>query len=165
MLKNILLLLTIVSLPGCFGHQPKVNTGLEGNPMPSFNLLLIDSATRLNTQNIPTGEPIILFYFSPECPYCKAQTETIVNNMQSMQNIRFYFFSSYPVSFVRQYAEQYQLNKFTNITVGQDYENYFGNYFKVEGIPYIVIYNKDKIMKQALIGSVGANIIKDISLR
>lgn len=154
-----------VSLLGCFGHQPTMTTGLEGKPLPTFNLLLTDSMTKIKTDNIPTGSPIVLFYFSPYCPYCKAQTETMINNMKSMQNIRFYFLSSFPLPLIRQYAEYYKLDKFSNIIVGQDYENYFGIYFKVPGVPYMAIYGKDKLLIQSLVGNVGYNLVKDIALK
>jgi thiol-disulfide isomerase/thioredoxin len=162
-MKKLLYVLILVALTGCFGKTPEVKTGKEGKPMPSFNLLLMDSITRLNTSSIPTGQPIVLFLFNPYCPYCRAQTEEITKEIKSLSNIRFYFFSIYSHNEIKGYYKHYQLSRFTNISVGQDYDNYFGNYYPVSGVPYLAIYDINKKLKKVLIGKVGINLIKDIA--
>ena len=163
MTKNILVLFLAASLSSCFGKQSQLKTGLEGKPMPSFDLLLTDSTTMLNTSKIPSGEPIVLFYFSPNCTYCKAQTEDIMSKLETMSGIRFYFFSSFPLTNIRQYAIHYQLQRHQNVVVGKDVDNYFSNYYNTPGVPYTAIYGKDKYLKRAIIGKVGINLIRDIA--
>jgi thiol-disulfide isomerase/thioredoxin len=160
-MKYITILVLASCLAGCFGRKPE-KTGLEGKPMPAFNLLLMDSTTRINTSSFPSGEPIVMFFFSPYCPYCRAQTEDIIANMKSFTNIRFYMLTNLPLSQLKHYYNHYRLDKYPNIVVAQDYNSYFVNYFKVTGVPYMAIYSKDKQLKQVLIGKVGTDLIKDI---
>jgi len=161
-MKNILFSLLLALLLGCSGPPP-IRTGLEGKKLPSFNLLLMDSATKLNTDAIPAGKPIVLLYFSPECPFCQAETEEIVSRIQSLSDIRFYFFTPYPFGQLRNYYSHYELEKYPNITVGRDYTASFGRYFKTQAVPYMAIYNKDKRLKQVYIGKLSAGEIKDIA--
>lgn len=164
-MKSIIFyLILFVGVRGCFQNQPTVHTEMEGKPIPSFKLLSVDSTGQINTDNI-TSYPIVLFYFSPNCPYCRAQTETIVKNIQSLKQIQFYFFSNFPLTPIRNFSEKYQLNKFENIVVGQDYENFFGDHFKTPGVPYMAVYGKNKLLKQVLIGTVNPSLLKDIAFQ
>src|ERR1017187_9633529 len=128
-MKIVTILLVLTNLSGCFSGT-KEKTGLEGKPLPSFTLLLADSTTHFSTSDIPSGSPIVLFLFGPFCPYSRAEMEDIVNNIQSLKDIRFYIFTtaSYP-DFLRFYTD-YHLNKYSNLTVGIDYNDFFSGYFK-----------------------------------
>ena len=164
-MRNVIFLLLIFGLFGCFGHNPSIKTGLEGKSLPSFQLLLMDSVTRYSTSNIPDGSPIVLFYFSPQCPYCKALTDEVTNNMKSLSGIRFYMVSNFPFDMIKSYYEHYSLNQYSNIVVGQDFDLYFSNYFQANGVPYLAIYGRDRRLKQALMGKISANVIKDIAFK
>lgn len=162
-MKYLTALLIIAMLTGCFG-QPVELSGLEGKPLPSFNLLLMDSSTRLNTSTVPAGQPAVFFYITPVCPYSRAQTEDIIANMKSLQHIRFYIVSNFPFNQIKNYFDHYQLKKYTNITVGQDYDSYFGNYFNVQAVPYMAIFDKEKKLKRVVTGKVGIDLVKNIAL-
>jgi thiol-disulfide isomerase/thioredoxin len=151
-MKWIILFLVSALLPGCSIRDGSIKTGLEGKPLPSLNLLLMDNATHLNMNTIPVGKPIVLVLFSPECPYCRAQTDAIIEDMPSLKNIQFYFLSSFPLESIKDYVEEYQLKKYANITVAQDDGRAAGKYFKAPGVPYIAVYDKDKRLKKAWIG-------------
>ena len=91
--------------------------------MPEFSLLLMDRTTWLHARNIHTGKPIVLFYFSPYCPYCKAQTKEIIEDMDKLKNIQFYFVASSPLSAAKMFYNEYQLTKYSNIVTGIDTAN------------------------------------------
>lgn len=161
-MKNAFAYLTILGLSSCFGKDPE-KTGLEGKPLPAFNLLLADSTTRFNTASIPSGKPVVLFYFGPYCPYSRAQMEEILNHMESLNNIRFYLVTNYPFSDMKTFYTHYQLSKYPNITVGADNQNFFGQYFEARGFPYTAIYGKDKRLKRAFLGEVYSRQMKTVS--
>ena len=161
-MKYISLFLLLSALVGCFAKDP-LKTGLEGNPLPSFNLLLADSITHFNTSKIPTGRPIVLFYFGPHCPYSRAQMDNIVKDMAILKDIRFYIFTSYSFGEMKSFYNHYQLKKYLNITTGVDTENFFGNYFEARGVPYLAIYNKDKRLNKAFIGKMYGSQIKEVA--
>ena len=160
-MKQSLYIILILVLCGCFGRQPNITTGMEGKPIPSFNLRLMDS-TVFNTQNITSTSPIILFFISPSCPYCKALTEDIISDKNLSDNNQIFIISSAPLQSLKQYYKDFNLQKHPNITVGYDYDDYFSNRFQVNSIPYIAIYDKSKKLKQVLIGKVKTGLIKDI---
>ena len=161
-MKKILLILFLAGFTACSDKNGE-KTGLEGRPLPVFNLLLADSITHFNTQQIPKGKPIALFYFGPYCPYSHAQMEEIIDNMHSLQNIQFYVFTTWPYSDMRNFYTHYQLEKYPNITVGLDYTNFVGSYFHVKGVPYMAIYGKDKRLHQSFIGEISSNQIKRVA--
>jgi thiol-disulfide isomerase/thioredoxin len=150
-------------LLGCSNQRPEV-TGLEGKPIPSFNFLLLDSITKFNTNNIPTGKPTVIVYLSPTCPYCRVQTEEIIQDMKDFESIQLYILTNFPIELLRNYYKKYNLEKYQNIIVGYDFGSYFSNYFKIRSVPYIAIYNKDKLLKQVFIGKVESQLIKNTAV-
>lgn len=157
------LILFYILLSGCYGRRPPLTTGHEGKPLPSFSLLLSDSLTTLDTKNIPNGNPVVLFYFGPYCPYSRAQMQEILDNMSILKNIKFYIFTDWPFSDTKKFYNNYHLKNYKNIVLGMDNNGVFSNYFKVQGVPYMAIYNKDKILKHAFIGKIDGTQIKDVS--
>lgn len=155
-------ILILIGILGCSGNATVMITGMEGKPLPTFTLLLMDSLSRLNMNSIPKGKPVVLFLFSPNCPYCRAQTNELIANIESFKDVRLYMLSSASFGLIQDYYRYYQIAKYSNITLGRDYENYFGNYYKAMGVPFIAIYDKDKRLKQALIGQVGIHTIKNL---
>jgi len=147
-------------IAGCMNHK----TGLEGKPLPQFNVVLMDSVTNFNTKDIPQGNPVVLYLFSPYCPYCKAQTKELIENISSLKGIHFYMFSSFPYSDVKQYYMDSHLNKYANITVALDTALFYKNYIKATGMPYFAIYDKNKHLKQTWLGRVSIGKIRDIAL-
>lgn len=161
-MKKIVIFSLLIYLCSC-NERPPLKTGLEGKPLPSFNLLLNDSSTYLNTSDIPAGKPVVLFYFSPRCPYCRAQMDEIVGDISSLKDIRFYIFTTWPFSEMKRFYNHYQLQKYSNVTVGVDYKNYFLDHFKADAVPYIALYWKDKTLDKAFMGKIDVSQIKEIT--
>jgi thiol-disulfide isomerase/thioredoxin len=161
-MKKIVFFLSLLCAASCSEHKPTLQTGLEGKKLPPFSFLLMDSTTRVNTNSIASSNPVVIFIFNPYCPYCRAQTEAIIDDMKSVRNIHFYLLSSFPFNLVKDYYEHYQLNKYSNITVGQDYGGFLENYYKVPGVPYLAIYDTSQKLKQVLMGNVSTNVIQDV---
>jgi thiol-disulfide isomerase/thioredoxin len=151
MKKYLISILVISHLTGCFIREPE-KTGKEGKLIPEFNLLLLDSTTSLNISHSKAHTPIVLFYFSPMCPYCKMQTEEVIKNMDKLKNIQFYFTSAFPIPMLKAYTKEYKLAQYPNITIGRDTANSIGNYFEIAGVPYMAIYGKDKKLKKSFMG-------------
>jgi peroxiredoxin len=157
-MKQFILLIAVATLAGCFGAEPQ-KTGKEGKPMPEFSMLTMDS-TLLLSRDIPTGKSIAMFYFSPFCPYCKAQTETIVENIDKLKDIQFYFISTFPLSTVREFYKSHQLAKYPNITVAVDSAHAFADFYEVTGVPYTAVYAKNKTLNKSFMGKIYSSEIK-----
>lgn len=158
-MKQFVLLLTIATLSGCFGADPQ-KTGKEGKPLPEFSLLLTDSSTWINTRDIPAGKPVALVYFSPYCLYSKAQVKEIVEDMDKLKDIRFYFITNYPLPALKEFYKEYQLGKYPNITTGLDTANAVSDYFEISGVPYIAIYGTNKMLNKTFEGQIYSSQIK-----
>jgi len=152
-MKSLSLIFILGMFSGCYSSEPE-KTGLEGKPLPSFTILLSDSLTSLNTKNIPSGNPIVFFYYGPHCPYSRAQMEEMIEYMSLMKKIRFYLITNVPYSEMMKFYRHFELNKFPNVTAGVDYKNFFGDYFKITGVPFTAIYNSDKKLDKAFAGKI-----------
>jgi len=138
-MKNIISIL-IFGLSGLI-----VSCGSENvEKLPALTMLLTDSATVVNTNNISDGEPTILMYFSPDCEHCHATTQEIIKKIDSLKNVHIYLLTPMPFSELRGFYQLYHLDKYKNITVGNDYQFTFYRAFKPVTVPYIVIYDKNK---------------------
>lgn len=161
------LLLTILSIPfflsSCSTKKLDKNT-LAGNPMPSFQLLLMDSITYINSSTIPNDKPIVMLFVSPYCPHCREQTENIIANIKSLNKVRIYFLTTFSLDEIKQFNNQYGLSKYENIIVAQNNDFRFVDYFNISSIPFIAIYDKEKILKKVMIGKVDASRIRKIAL-
>jgi peroxiredoxin len=157
-----LLLGALLFLVACYGKTPE-KTGMEGKQLPSFNLLLTDSATIFNTREIPTGKSFILFVFDPHCPYSRAQMQSMVDKMEKFKDINFYVFGIAPLNEIKDFATHYKLSKHANITVGIDQKNAYGQYMNIMAVPYIAIYDKDKKLKNSFSGETDMDMIKEIA--
>jgi thiol-disulfide isomerase/thioredoxin len=161
-MKSTFIYAIALVLVGCFGKEPE-KTGMEGKPLPSFKLFLADSTTYFDTKDIPTGKPVVLFFFGPHCPYSKLQAEEIVNNMQSLKDVQFYFFTTWSFRELKQFYAKYELKKYPNIVAGVDYTNFFADQFSAQGVPYMAIYGKDKRLREAFIGKIKSSQIKSVA--
>jgi thiol-disulfide isomerase/thioredoxin len=124
--------------------------------LPAFDILLTDSSTIFNTFNIKEGKPTILFYFSPDCDHCKKVTENIIKHINELKGAQIYMFTMLPLRSVREFAEEFELRKYKNITIGKDKDWFFPEYYGARYVPFIVIYDSNKKLVRAFEG--GAKI-------
>ncbi|HMH21383.1 MAG TPA: thioredoxin-like domain-containing protein [Puia sp.] len=146
-MKQIIYLVIFGGLSAC-----ALKTEEKGD-LPSFNLLLVDSTTVLNTSTIPDGKTISLLFFSPDCEHCQEETESIIKNMNSLKNVQFYFVTIDPFDRLKIFNQYYQLSQYTNIILGRDYTFSFPKYFDIKTTPFLAIYNKHKQLKVVLKGA------------
>lgn len=140
-------------------HSEKIDylrpvvTGHEGELLPSIDLVLADSILHIDLASVPSGSPIVLFYFITDCPYCQAETREIINNISSMRHIQFYLLTPYPYIYMKSFSNDYKLEKYSNIKVGSELNFKFGSYFSTQYVPFIAIYDKKKRLKAAFNGN------------
>ena len=161
-MKQINLCIIIACMAGCYSADPQ-KTGKEGKPIPEFSMLLTDSTTWLNTNKLVSGKSIALFYFSPYCPYCKAQAKEIIEDIDQLKDINFYFISSFPMPAIKAFQKEYQLSRYANIITGMDTSTFVSDYFEIPGVPYIAIFNRDKKLNKTFLGKVYSSQIKKVA--
>jgi len=137
-MKNITLVGCLTLFTSCMSSKK------EKSEIPSFNLLMLDSATQFNTSQIPNGKPIVLLFFSPDCEHCQAEATYLLRKMDSLKEVDFYFVSIDPLDRLRIFNACYNLYHYSNITLGKDYTYSFPRYFKGASPPYLILYDKKK---------------------
>lgn len=139
-----------------FSTPVRIKTGMEGSKMPAFNLLLVDSATHLNTADIPAGQPFIVIGFSPWCIHCQAETRDIIKHMPQLKNTRIYYVTNFPFRDMKAFYRYFKLAKYPNITMGRDSTDSFLSWYKAKAIPYTTIFDGKKRLATVMVGEADA---------
>ncbi|MEZ2440784.1 TlpA family protein disulfide reductase [Chitinophaga sp. RCC_12] len=145
------------------GYAKSVITGREGELLPSISILLSDSITKINLSSIPNGKPTVLFYFSPYCPYCQSEMDTIINNITRLKHIQFYLVTPYSHREMKLFYNKNHLERYENIIVGLDYDIRFSEYFRIVQVPFIAIYDKGKRLNAGFFGGVASDQLRQVS--
>lgn len=154
----------LVLFCSCYGKKPKIKSGLEGKPMPELELLAADSTTVYKTSSISEGKPTILFSFETWCPYCKAQTESMLSHMEKLKNITIYMVCQTQFSEFKKFYDRYHLANYSNIHPGYDLNHSMAKYFNSPGVPYLAVYSNDKKLKRVFLGKTPISAIKESTL-
>jgi thiol-disulfide isomerase/thioredoxin len=161
-MKQAFVVIATVVLAGCYSKPPEIKkTGLEGKLMPSIDLIAVDSFTHINTDEIKPGKPTILFAFEPWCPYCRAQTTSMLSQIEKLKDVNIYMLCTSRYAQFKEFYKKYELAKYPNVTAGIDYNRSFSTYFVQRGIPCLAIYGVDKKLKQVLEGKNYISTIKE----
>jgi len=137
----------------------KAKTGMEGRLLPSFDLLLPDSSTHLNTAAIPTGKTFVVIGFQPWCTHCQAETKDIIAHIQQLKDIPIYYVTPYPFWEMKVFYKHFKLDQYPNITMGREANDSFFRYFKAHGVPFTAVFDSKKRLKQAFISQIDANTL------
>lgn len=133
--------------------------------MPSIDLLLPDSTTHFETAKIAAGQPVVLFYFSPFCPYCRAELQELIDHNEALGRIEVVLITDYGPADILPFYSRYKLARFPNMVMGGDIRHVFAAYFKTNQVPYLAVYNGKGMLQQVAIGQLGSEEIKDIASR
>ena len=176
-MKNLLLMVALVGLVANVRAQEKQETKSKPVPvadslpyqkyptLPAFNIMLTDSSTIVNTYNIPEGKPTLIMFFDPECSHCQAVTKILLNNMDSLKDIRFYMITSvHNFDKIRTFYNDYHIADYTNIEVfGRDYEYFFITYYGVKFVPDMVLYDGHKKLVKFFEGHVSVTELYNLT--
>lgn len=131
-----------------FSAPAVAKTGLEGRLLPSFDLILPNGKTHLNTADIPSGQPFIVISFSPWCQHCQAETRDIIQHMPQLKNTRIYYITSYPFDEMLLFYRHYKMTQYPNIIMGWDYKDFYLTFFKTRMVPLTAIFDAKRRLQQ-----------------
>ena len=114
--------------------------------LPAFNIWLMDSFTIFNTFNIPKGRPTLLILFDPECTHCQELTRELMHGIDSISNIDMYWFTlNKSMTVIRKFCADNHFELHPNIkAVGRDYEFYSLDFFAINSLPDLALYDENK---------------------
>ena len=127
-------------------------TGKEGKQLPSFEILLADSTTYFNTGNLQKNKKIILFYYSPTCPYCRAQTRDMLRNIELFKDGQLCMLTNGDFKEMKDFITYFQLEKYPSIILGLDTGRSVIRNYHLDGVPFTAVFDKDHRLQGAYLG-------------
>jgi hypothetical protein len=150
-IASLLLLTVLTAVAACHGSGE--NKALKGiTALPHFILLSLDSSHIINSDQIPAGTPSVFFYFDPNCEHCQKETRGIIQHRQEFKNVRFYYLSNASIKAIDSFSHYFRLDSMPNVFVGTDFQYTFFNAFLPSSVPYMAVYNNQKILAQVYNG-------------
>jgi len=110
--------------------------------IPPLRLLLADSVTNFTEKNLKKNIPVYIILFSPECEHCQKQTEEIIDSIDRLKNIQIVMATTLPFNKMKEFYNQYQLKRFSNITVGWDRYLLLPTIYRIKNFPFLALYDK-----------------------
>jgi thioredoxin-related protein len=80
--------------------------------------------------------------FSPTCEHCQHETEDIIKHIEGFKKIQIVMATPMPFYQMKEFYAKYQLSRFDNIRVGQDFKFFLPSFFRVHNLPYLAMYDK-----------------------
>lgn len=109
---------------------------------PPFKLLETDSVTIFSKANLEKKKPLLVILFNPDCEHCQHETEEIIKHIDAFEKIQIVMASNAPFSLIRSFYHKYEISKFPNIKVGQDFQSILPSFYMIRNFPYLAMYDK-----------------------
>lgn len=122
--------------------------------MPAFKIRLADSVTVINTFNIKKGKPTLLILFGADCDHCKHFVDSLTKHIDLFKDVQIYMITFSPFPDLRKFVETYKLKDYKNITMGNDADLFFPGFYKVNSVPDIAVYDKNKKFVKLFTGTI-----------
>ena len=149
-----IVLLVVISLVGFLGyktitkikHKEKISEQLQ--TMPDFQLLSMDS-TVFTRNNLDLRQPTVIVFFNSECSHCQYEAKAITENISKFVNVNLLMMSSEPLTRIRAFVVDYELDLHREIYLTQIREEVVFDTFGSISVPHIFIYNQQqKLVKE-----------------
>lgn len=115
--------------------------------MPHFTLLYKDS-TWLVTTTLPVRNPTVFIFFSPECPHCQHEADSLAKYMGQMKKITF-IFTTYTPTFgeIDSFAVEHHLAGLKNVHFTKDPNYQLGSFYRITMYPFVALYKRGMLVK------------------
>lgn len=140
-------------------------TGCKSDPlakMPEFDILLADSATVLNTKDIPEGKPVIMMNYEADCSHCLEATEAMLNHIDALKGARLCFVTIQGFSHVTRLVKRFKMVGHENIIVGQDTTAALPKRYGTYETPFVLVFDARKQLRRAYKGGPDINNLRQL---
>ena len=152
-IRIVVLLGMAVAWMACQEEKPfRTKTGMEGKPLPAFAIQLLDSTTYIHTEDLTADKNLVLFYFKPTCPYCRAQMRDMLNNIERFKNKELCILTNEKLKSINSFARYFKLNRFNNVIVGRDTGSVVLKTYGLITVPLTAYFDKNKQLKALYAG-------------
>jgi thioredoxin-related protein len=121
--------------------------------LPPLQLLLPDSITKYNKEDIPKKTPVLIMLFSPDCEHCQHEAEELAAQKENFKHIHVIMVSTYPFYRIKDFADAYGLSGLQNVVVAKDPSYFLMTFYNIRNLPYMGLYNKKGKLIETVEGS------------
>jgi peroxiredoxin len=142
----------------CQEEKPQqIKKSMKGTPMPTFAIQLLDSTSYIHSEEIPGDKDIVVFFFKPTCPFCRAQMRDMVNNIEKFKDEQLYVLTNADIKSAKVFADYFKLKQLKNVIVGRDTGNVVLKTYRLNAVPFTAYFDKNKQLKTAFMGRMSAH--------
>lgn len=145
MIKSLYAICVFMGFTAC-------STVRKDKELPGMDFRFLDSTKVFNTRGIERGQPFVIVYFKTDCSLCQKETEDFLGNMSKMNSIQFYFLSTDTYERLKVFNKVYEIGHYPNVFLLQDYKYHFVEYFRPSMVPYVLVFDKGKVLRFVYIG-------------
>ncbi len=91
--------------------------------------------------------------FSSDCSHCQHETEEIIANINALKDIQIVMATFLPFDSMMVFRQRYQLDRFSNIVTGRDFQYFLPSFFNITHLPFLAFYNRKKELVDVFRGS------------
>jgi thiol-disulfide isomerase/thioredoxin len=121
--------------------------------LPPLKLLLADSVTEFTEKDLKKEVPVFIFLFSPDCDHCQKETEELIDNIEKFSHVQIVMATAMPFGKMKAFYQQYQLSRFSNITMGFDKIYLLPTFYRIKNYPFLAFYDKNGKLTGAVEGA------------
>jgi hypothetical protein len=126
--------------------------------LPSFDILSLDSLSLIHSKDLPAGKLILMIYIRPDCPHSQFEARELIKNIARFQGFQIYFLTGGSLAFAKSYAHYFHLDCYPGlIKFGKDNGHSFARAFRLNGVPFLALYDKNKKLLKIYHGEVSAD--------
>ncbi len=157
-----LFLLYALGLVSCTLAPYADNAPKDPKVLPQIVLLKGDTVSKFGTDSLAKGRPILLYFYGPGCLQCDTLSRKLVDSMDVVKDVNLLFISAGSFHEVKNYQKKYDVERFSNVRLGLDYNNAFIKFYGGVAYPLLVFYDKNRQIKRANYGPMTMDTIRAI---
>ncbi len=96
----------------------------------------------------------MIVHFDSDCKGCQDEAEAIVKNLNQFGDIRIVFSSIQEYAKIDLFDQYFNLSKYSNITIGQDYASTIPTHFQTYTTPLIALIDRNQHVRSVIVGEI-----------
>ena len=169
-MKKILAFFLVVILGGSISYmvyhiiRVKKKTDIANQnkqQLPGFTFFDLNG-TKKGSEIVKQGLPVVIIYFNNDCEHCQQEAKQLNANMPMLNGAQIIMISFNTADEIRQYAKNYQLDRYKQVTFLRDKDYKFTHWFGNCSIPSVFVYNAQHRLVKEFYGEVKVEAIKKL---
>src|SRR3954447_12022445 len=137
-LKKLVLLVSLLSFS--VAHAQQDNDYKK--KVPPFHIQLANGDSLVSKQ-LKKNLAAMVVYFDPTCEHCQVFTRSLLEKMNSFNNVQIVYITYTPISEVQKFEKDFNLKKYSNFRLGTEGDSFIvQKFYYVSKFPFIALYDK-----------------------